>query len=303
MALGGPSDTKDKRSKEVKFTRLFLIGMLAAMLLPSWSFAQDEDEPSWYSDAPWKREDRPFHFYPDPVDAKPKDVPKKKVQPKSFEQMTSVKQIREEHDRLLDVAVVNPSQQNVLAYHEFKTKMLAQSEKFSAVTQAVIWQNPTIDYNATNPVANFAQTSQRIQKNRDEEQLMRDLAKGYGIVFFYRGSCGPCHAQAPIFKLIQQRYGMEVLAVSLDGAPMPGFENARPDNGISKALTGGRGVEATPMSFLVSRDYKDITMLGAGVMGEDEILNRVRLLKTRTPETMYTPYWAGQQSSQADVRQ
>lgn len=286
----------------MKFIRILAAALCVWSIAPAHSFAQDEESPNWYSDAPWKREDRPFLFYPDPADAKPKEVPRVKAAPKKFEQMTSVKEIRDEHDRLLDVAVVNPTQKNVLAYHEFKTKMLAQSEKFSAVTQSVIWQNPAIDYNVTNPVANFAQTSQRIQKNRDEEQLMRDLAKGYGIVFFYRGSCGPCHAQAPIFKIIQQRYGMEVLAVSLDGAAMPGFENARPDNGISKALTGGRGVEATPMSFLVSRDYKDITMLGAGVIAEDEILNRIRLLKTRTPETMYTPYWAGQ-TVKADIRE
>lgn len=285
----------------MRFKRLFIGVLLGVVLGPLTSFAQNEETGvNWYSEEPWQREDRPFHFYPDPMETKPKAKPK--AVPKTFEQMSSVKQIRDEHDRLLDVAVVTPTQENVLAYHEFKTKMLAQSEKFSAVTQAVIWKNPAIDYNVTNPVANFAQTSQRIQKNRDEEQLMRDLAKGYGIVFFYRGSCGPCHAQAPIFKIIQQRYGMEVLAVSLDGAPMPGFENARPDNGISKALTGGRGVEATPMSFLVSRDYKDITMLGAGVIAEDEILNRVRLLKTRSPETMYTPYWAGQQNSKADIR-
>lgn len=284
------------------FMGFWIVTLLGSMAL---AHAQDSepDEPvQWWSESPWKQEDRPFHYYPDPVDVRPKSDKKPAAQQperKTFEQMKTVKEIREEHDRLLDVAVVNPTQANVLAYHEFKTKMLAQSEKFSAVTQAVIWKNPSIDYNVTNPVANFAQTSQRIQKNRDEEQLMRDLAKNYGIVFFYRGSCAPCHAQAPIFKIIQQRYGMEVLAVSLDGAPMPGFENARPDNGISRALTGGRGVEATPMSFLVSRDYKDITMLGAGVMGEDEILNRVRLLKTRTPETMYTPYWAGQQASNA----
>ena len=274
--------------------------VLWAAAVPAQAQDLDKDDvPQWWDTSPWRQEDRPFHYYPDPADVRPKSTSKPAVAPerKTFEQMKTVKEIREEHDRLLDVAVVQPTQVNVLAYHEFKTKMLAQSEKFSAVTQAVIWQNPSIDYNVTNPVANFAQTSQRIQKNRDEEQLMRDLAKNYGIVFFYRGSCAPCHAQAPIFKIIQQRYGMEILAVSLDGAPMPGFENARPDNGISRALTGGRGVESTPMSFLVSRDYKDITMLGAGVMAEDEILNRIRLLKTRTPETMYTPYWAGQQQA------
>lgn len=250
------------------------------------------DGVKWWEETPWADQDRDFHYYPDPVSKKAKEAPK----PRRFEDFTSVKDIRMEHDRLLDQAVVMPTQANVLAYHEFKTKMLAQTEKFSAVSQAVIWANPSIDYNATNPVANFAQTSQRIQKNRDEEQLLRDLSRTHGIVFFFRGDCGPCHAQAPVFLEMQRTYGISVLAVSLDGGRIAGFENAKRDNGISKRLTGGRGVEVTPMSFLVSKDLSEIKMLGAGILAEDEILNRVRLIKTRTPETLYTPYWAAQTS-------
>ena len=267
--------------------------LAAAASMPT--SAQEIVDAKWWEETPWVREDRPFHYYPEPEVRKPEKKPEA-VKPKPFELIASVKEIREEHDRLLDVAVVKPTADNVLAYHQFKTKMLAQSEKFSAVSQSVIWANPAIDYNATNPVANFAQTSQRIQKNRDEEQLLRDLSKSHGIVFFFRGTCGPCHAQAPILQQLQKQYGIEVMAISLDGGHIPGFENARPDNGISKALTGGRGVEMTPMSFLVSSDFKEITMLGAGVLAEDEILNRIRLLKTRTPENMYRPYWAGQQA-------
>lgn len=280
----------------------FLTSALMALQLFGAVAAQDvnNEENMWWADTPWKQGERPFHYYPDADRRRP--IPPTQFKPKRFEDMESVKEIRDEHDRLLDKAVVKPTEANVLAYHEFKTKMLAQTETFSAVSQAVIWANPAIDYNATNPVANFAQTSQRIQKNRDEEQLLRDLSKSHGIVFFFRGTCGPCHAQAPILQQLQKQYGIEVLAISLDGGSIPGLANVRPDNGISKALTGGRGVEMTPMSFLVSRDYKDITMLGAGILAEDEILNRIRLLKTRTPETMYQPYWAAQIASQNTTR-
>ena len=263
------------------------------------AFAQSETGARWWEETPWRNQERPFHFYPDP--AQPRRVEPKEI-PKRFEDLKTTKEIREEHDRLLDRAVVQPSEPNVLAYHEFKTKMLAQSEKFSAVSQAVIWANPSIDYNATNPVANFAQTSQRIQKNRDEEQLLRDLSRTHGIVFFFRGDCGPCHAQAPIFLEMQRNYGISVLAISMDGGRIPGFDNAKRDNGISKRLTGGRGVEVTPMSFLISKDLSEIKMLGAGILAEDELLNRIRLIKTRTPETMYTPYWAAQAQQNQGAR-
>lgn len=271
------------------------MALMATLLLASGAmataFAQNQGEGLWWEETPWKNQERPFHYYPDPADAKkpaPKEISKR------FEDLKTTKEIQEEYNRRLDRAVVTPTEANVLSYHEFKTKMLAQTEKFAAVSQAVIWANPSIDYNATNPVANFAQTSQRIQKNRDEEQLLRDLARSHGIVFFFRGDCGPCHAQAPIFVEMQRNYGISVLAISMDGGRIPGFDNAKRDNGISKRLTGGRGVEMTPMSFLVSKDLSEIKMLGAGILAEDELLNRIRLIKTRTPETMYTPYWAAQ---------
>lgn len=287
--------------KRTSTRQVLLATLLAAFsaLATATAQAQNSDEVRWWEETPWKDQERPFHYYPDPGTAKP--APAKET-PRRFEDFKSVKDIKQEHDRLLDLAVVTPSEANVLAYHEFKTKMLAQSEKFSAVSQTVIWANPSIDYNATNPVANFAQTSQRIQKNRDEEQLLRDLSRSHGIVFFFRGDCGPCHAQAPIFVEMQRNYGINVLAVSMDGGRIPGFENAKRDNGISKRLTGGRGVEMTPMSFLVSRDLSEIKMLGAGILAEDEILNRIRLIKTRTPETLYTPYWAAQTQVQAPIQ-
>ena len=269
----------------------FLATLLLATGAMATAFAQNEGEGLWWEETPWKNQERPFHYYPDPE--APKKAPPKDL-PKRFEDLKTTKEIQEEYNRRLDRAVVTPTEEHVLSYHEFKTKMLAQTEKFSAVSQAVIWANPSIDYNATNPVANFAQTSQRIQKNRDEEQLLRDLARSHGIVFFFRGDCGPCHAQAPIFVEMQRNYGISVLAISMDGGRIPGFDNAKRDNGISKRLTGGRGVEMTPMSFLVSKDLSEIKMLGAGILAEDELLNRIRLIKTRTPETMYTPYWAAQ---------
>lgn len=269
----------------------FLVTLVLASGAMATAFAQEESEANWWEETPWKNQERPFHYYPDP--AAVKKAPQKEV-PKRFEDLKTTKEIQEEYNRRLDRAVVTPNEENVLSYHEFKTKMLAQTEKFAAVSQSVIWANPSIDYNATNPVANFAQTSQRIQKNRDEEQLLRDLSRTHGIVFFFRGDCGPCHAQAPIFVEMQRNYGINVLAISMDGGRIPGFDNAKRDNGISKRLTGGRGVEMTPMSFLVSKDLSEIKMLGAGILAEDELLNRIRLIKTRTPETMYTPYWASQ---------
>jgi conjugal transfer pilus assembly protein TraF len=56
------------------------------------------------------------------------------------------------------------------------------------------------------------------------------------LFFFYRSDCPYCHAFAPTLAAFQARHGIQVVAISVDGGPLPGFPNARPDNGIATTL-------------------------------------------------------------------
>jgi conjugal transfer pilus assembly protein TraF len=109
---------------------------------------------------------------------------------------------------------------------------------------------------------------------------MASLAKTHGVLFFYRSDCEFCKLQAPIMQMLNQRYGIEVLAVSVDGGGIREFPNAKLDNGISLVVTQGRGVQTVPALFLVSRDQKQVLQLGSGVLAMDEIIERARVLTT-----------------------
>ena len=103
---------------------------------------------------------------------------------------------------------------------------------------------------------------------------MSALGQTEGLFFFFSSSCGHCHTQAPILEQFGRRYGLKILAISLDGGTLPDFPGAVPDNGLAARL----GVEVTPAVFMVNPRSREILPVGYGVMTESELLQRIYTL-------------------------
>lgn len=274
-----------------------LIRQLFAILLIAFAFpafAQYDGESqqvgNWWEESPWNNPDRGFNWYPDPdapkpPQTKPKQPPPPPVakKPKKLEDIDSIKELSKEVDRLRDVAIMQPTEENMIEYLRAKKFVLDKSSMFADVHRRVVWKNPQVDYNVTSPQANFAQADMRIQYNRNSAALMTQLAATHGILFFYRSDCNFCHMQSPILRMLQDRYRVEILAISGDGGPIREFPNARPDNGIGRFVTNGVGIETYPSLYLVSKDQKQVVPLGAGVMAMDEIVDRIFTLLNYAP--------------------
>jgi conjugal transfer pilus assembly protein TraF len=91
------------------------------------------------------------------------------------------------------------------------------------------------------------------------------------LFFFFRGDCPYCHAFAPTVEAFQVRHGIQVVAVSIDGGPMPGFPDARRDNGIATTLK----VSQVPAVYLAQPFTGRITPIGFGVLSEAQLLERI----------------------------
>ena len=242
----------------------------------------------WWDADPWKDPERGFNWYPPDTPPKKKEEPKKE-EPKKEEppvditKLKTVPEVKKEAERLRDVAIMEPTPENILTYLKANKFLMDKSAVFTDMTQRVTWQNPAVDYNAFSPQANFAQLQIKNSNEASDEALIRQLAQTHGMLFFYRSDCEYCHIQAPIMSMLQKVYGLEVMAISGDGGPMQGFPDAKPDNGISTLVTGGRGISMYPATYLVSKDQKQVVPLGSGVMALDELINRVRVLVTTKP--------------------
>lgn len=238
---------------------------------------------SWWDQTPWGDPERGFTWYPEPRPeaSKAPDTSKSKV--KKIQEMTTLEEVEKELKRLKGVAILNPTERNVHTYLVAQQWVMERSSVFADTARRVVWKNPDVDYNARSPVTNSARYDDNLRRQKQVRTTVADLGRDYGLLFVARSDCPYCHDQAPILRLFERDYHMPVMAISLDGGPIPGFPIARPDNGILATITGGEGIETVPALFLVKRQTNEAIRLGVGVIAADELAERIRVLATTTP--------------------
>lgn len=276
---------------------------LALVSWPSWSEVSspaasqsvvvEKTPSSWWSGDIWKENDRGFNWYPPDLVVKPKSAePTRKEDPaetiahptrKNLKEMKTFEEVEKEVKRLRELAVFEPTPQNVLTYLQAQEYVLSKSSLFADTARRVVWQNPEVDYNNRNPVANYSQMTKKERLKDKRNDLLADISKTHGLVFFFKSDCPFCHDMAPVLRSLQTQYGVQVLPVTLDGGAVPGFPNPRADNGISKFVSNGEGITTVPALYLVENKTKTVTSLGTGALAMDEIIERIRVLMTTQP--------------------
>jgi len=256
------------------------LGMSTVLAVSS---AQDGTAPYW-RDA-W----RGWHFYEDPApDEKPAvpaapPTPIASPQPSAKSKTPRAPEL-EEFERLQktleeyrNVAIIRPTEANVRRYMELEAKVVSQASTFADVARRVAWATPELDPTLQGRPVNakalevFEET-QRFDRSRTVAQLGKD----HVLFFFFRSDCPYCHAFAPVLGAFQNRHGIQVVAISIDGGPMPGFPSARRDNGIATALQ----VSQVPAVFLAQPFTGQITPIGFGVLSESQLLERISIVSS-----------------------
>ena len=102
-----------------------------------------------------------------------------------------------------------------------------------------------------------------------------------GALAFYSSACAACETFGPIMRSISDRFGLTVMAISLDGGPTRAFPNYTVDTGQYKAM-GMRG-QQVPALVLFDTVTKRPMPIGYGVMAADEVMNRIFTLTSIKP--------------------
>ncbi|WP_337847854.1 conjugal transfer protein TraF [Sphingomonas sp.] len=176
-------------------------------------------------------------------------------------------------DELKARAILEPSEENVIAYVRFQREQLDRASTFSDTWQRALWQNPDIDYTLQRPVSTVAKRAWLDNRRADRDAVLTNLSQRYGLFYFYAQSCGACEIFSPILRSVADGHRMAVMAVSMDGGPSRDFPNYVVDSG-QRARMGLTGNE-TPALVLFDTVTKRTIPVGYGILSADEIMDRI----------------------------
>jgi len=221
----------------------------------------------------WLRNREGWFWYRDPpASVKPKAAPPPPSRPPELVEFEAMQQ---RLDELKRVAVMNPTDVNLVAYMRYQRFVMNKSEVFAERWQRLVWTVPELDYGLTGrPTNSMAIGAFDEQQQVRQAQVVRNLASTHGLLFIFRSDCPYCHRFAPILKRFEQEFGMTVFPVSLDGRGLPEYPNPQIDNGIATRLNAS----VVPALYLTAPSKRQIRPVGFGVMALTELLERIATL-------------------------
>lgn len=188
-------------------------------------------------------------------------------------------------DELKARAVLNPTEENIIAYVRFQREQLDRASLFSDTWQRALWQNPDIDYTLQRPVSTVGKRAWTDNRKADRTQSLQHLSQRYGMFYFFAQSCGACEVFGPILRSVADSNGIAVMAVSMDGGPSKDFPNYVVDSG-QRAKMGVPG-NVTPALVLFDTATKRTVPIGYGILTADEIMDRIFTLTQTKPGSDY----------------
>lgn len=181
--------------------------------------------------------------------------------------------ITRELDELKARAILEPSEENVIAYVRFQREQLDRASTFSDVWQRALWQNPDLDYTLQRPVSTVGKRAWLDDRKADRDAVLRSLGQRYGLFYFYAQSCAACDIFGPILRSVADSHDMSVMAISMDGGPNRDFPDYVVDAGQRQRM-GVPGRE-TPALVLFDTVTRRTIPVGFGILSADEIMNRI----------------------------
>lgn len=185
-----------------------------------------------------------------------------------------VKQYQQELEKRLHRAWVNPTRENLRAYQLLQKDLLERSEHFSKTWMEVIYHSPELDHTLVSPVNQQARQLYLDEQREATKALIQTFKENYGLFYFFSSTCPYCHQFAPIVQRFSRETGWNVIAISVDGGMVPGFEEVVLDNGLSERWN----VRRFPALFAINPKEEQVLPIAYGLVSLDEIEDRLRSL-------------------------
>ena len=190
--------------------------------------------------------------------------------------ITQMNAVHEAVKRALDKAVLQPNKENLKNYIVLQNQVMGKAQEFNHNWQAVILENPELNFSLKHPTNNMAKQVESDQRKLREDVLMDRLSKSSELVFFYRSTCPYCQRFSPIVKDFSKHYHLLVNAITTDGIILPDFPNSSIDQGQARALN----VTAEPALFIFNKITHKAYPIAFGLTSEAEIKRNILNIST-----------------------
>lgn len=271
----------------MRFSSVLVCTLLSAVM-PTASLAvegRDYQSSLGYS-SEWKcNGQRKFFWYcneePKQIDGPQKEAPKQSKKAETPEEIAlrELEQIRKNLEAKLALAVINPTPENIKAYMAAQRIEIERAAYFADVWRRVLWQNAELNFELKNPMNNSAIRVKNYERNKNERDTMVEMAKEWGLFFFFKKDCPYCEHMVPTLQWLANSYDMTILPVSMDGSSIEGLPPSVTNNGIAEKL----GVDYVPLYALGNTKTGEILIVGSGVLSLQDFIERIYVLTQTKP--------------------
>ena len=189
-------------------------------------------------------------------------------QESAAEQLESFKN---KNELLFAEAVLNPTQENMIKYMEAQKALIERSASFSKSWEKILLVRPDLDPTATSfATSHYGRQLQKSIEREEKEELIKEISKRYGLLFFYEGSNKASQSFANVVKTLSKKYHWTVVGVSMDGVPLPEI-GTNADLQLAKKI----GVNIFPSLFAFEPGERIAVPLSFGLKSLDQIENNV----------------------------
>jgi len=185
-----------------------------------------------------------------------------------------IENYQQQLDFNLKQALVAPTIPNVASYLKMQQQLFRNASSFANTWKRTLMYYPELDPTVKQPISHLGR---QIYLNEHQEYIsnkMKEVAKDYGLLFFFKSQCSYCHEFAKTVNNFAKQYGLEVLAITLDGKSIPEYPNAKTNNGISERLN----IYAVPALMLTNPKSGQMIPITFGLISEQELIDRISLV-------------------------
>lgn len=175
--------------------------------------------------------------------------------------------------KLLALALLVPTSENVKAYMETQKLWTDQSAKFADAWGKVILDTPSLSDFIQTPTTGYGISAKRETDLKQRKVLLQNLSGSCFLLFFFKGNDPLSEKAAEVALLFSEINGWQLKSVSLDGAGLEALSEFEKDKGISENLN----VQVSPSFYVVCPKENMVYPVGAGLIAVSDIEQNIEI--------------------------